>query len=269
MVKIGTVSEGRRVSEMTGTAHNDSRSDRYREESETLKVLSDHIKTQAFLSNLPLFRELESEEIDRLAAKTREVRVKRGDILFQRGDPCLGFYIVVFGQIKLMFITPEGDEKVIEIMGPGQSFGEAVLFLEKPYPVTSQALADSMLLHVGKEAVFEEIERDARFARRVIAGLSRRLHQLISDVEAYSVRSATQRVIGYLLRPDHEHEHDDDSAGATVTLPASKTVIASRLNITPEHFSRVLHDLTASQLLRVDGRVVHILDVERLRGYGG
>ncbi len=241
--------------------------ERCRKESETLKVPSTPIKTQTFLNSLPLFRELDSEEINRLAAGTREVRVQRGDILFQKGDPCLGFHVVVFGQIKLVFITPDGDEKVIEIMGPGQSFGEAVLFLEKPYPVTSQALADSLLLHVAREAVFEEIERDARFARRVIAGLSRRLHQLISDVEAYSLRSAAQRVIGYLLRPDHDH--DDDLSGTTVTLPASKTVIASRLNITPEHFSRVLHDLTASQLLQVDGRIVHILDVERLRSYGG
>jgi len=258
-----------RVCGTTETAHNDARPHGCGKQDERREVQTVPIKSQAFLKNLPLFRELEIEEIDRLAAGTHEVRVKRGDVLFQKGDSCRGFYVIVYGQVKLMFITPEGDEKVIEIMGPGQSFGEAVMFLEKPYPVTSQALVDSMLLHVAKEAVFEEIERDAQFARRVIAGLSRRLHQLVSDVEAYSLRSATQRVIGYLLRPDHEHENGSDSSGTTVMLPASKTVIASRLNITPEHFSRVLHDLTATQLVQVDGRIVHILDVERLRGYGG
>jgi CRP-like cAMP-binding protein len=230
-------------------------------------MLTVPIKSQAFLNNLPLFRELESEEIDRIAAGTHEVRVKRGDMLFQKGDPCRGFHIVVYGQIKLMFITPKGDEKVIEIMGPGQSFGEAIMFLEKPYVVSSQALADSMLLHVAKEVVFEEIERDTRFVRRVIAGLSRRLHQLISDVEAYSLRSATQRVIGYLLGPGPDQQ--DDSGSAVVRLPASKTVIASRLNVTPEHFSRILHELTESRLLEVDGRNVKILDAERLRAYEG
>ena len=154
---------------------------------------------------------------DRVSAGTRELRVKRGDILFQKGDPTRGFYIVVYGQVKLLFITPNGDEKVIEIMGPGQSFGEALMFMEKPYVVTAHALADSMLLHVSKEAVFEEIDRDPKFARRMIAGLSRRLHHLISDVESYSLRSATQRVIGYLLQPDHDH---DEAHGRTVvTLP--------------------------------------------------
>ncbi len=230
-------------------------------------MLTVPIKNQAFLSNLPLFRELESEEIDRIAAGTHQIRVKRGDVLFQKGDPCRGFHIVVYGQIKLMFITPSGDEKVIEIVGPGQSFGEAIMFLEKPYPVSSQALADTMLLHVAKEVVFNEIEHDTRFVRRVIAGLSRRLHQLVSDVESYSLRSATQRVIGYLLRTDPDHE--DDSVDPLVRLPASKTVIASRLNITPEHFSRVLHDLTKADLIEVDGRLVTILNAEQLRDYDG
>lgn len=71
------------------------------------------IKTQAFLSNLPLFRELAPEEIELIAAGTREVRIRRGDMLFQKGDPCRGFHIVVYGQIKLLFMTPQGNEKVI------------------------------------------------------------------------------------------------------------------------------------------------------------
>lgn len=230
-------------------------------------VLTVPLKTQAFLRNLPLFRELAPEEIDRVSAGTLELRVQRGDILFQKGDPTRGFYIVVYGQVKLLFITPNGDEKVIEIMGPGQSFGEALMFMEKPYIVTAHALADSMLLHVSKEVVFEEIDRDPKFARRMIAGLSRRLHHLINDVESYSLRSATQRVIGYLLQPDHD---DDEAHGrAIVTLPASKAVIASRLNITPEHFSRILHELTEAQLIEVAGRTVSILDMEKLRTYEG
>lgn len=230
-------------------------------------VLSTPLKTQAFLRNLPLFRELAEEEIDRVAAGTRELRVKRSDILFQKGDPSRGFHIVVYGQVKLMLITPQGDEKVIEIMGPGQSFGEAVMFMDKPYPVTAEVLVDSLLLHVAKDVVFEEIDRDPVFARRMIAGLSRRLHHLIIDVESYLMRSATQRVIGYLLRPDHEH---DGSGGQTlVTLPASKSVIASRLNITPEHFSRILHELIEGCLIEVTGRTVSILDMDKLRTYEG
>ena len=225
------------------------------------------IKNQSFLANLPLFRELGAEEIERLAQGTRELHVPRGQILFRRGDRCEGLHVVVYGQIKLAFNAADGAEKVVEIMGPGQSFGEAVMFMEKPYPVYSQALADSLLLHIAKAVVFEEIERDPGFARRMIAGLSRRLHGLIGDLEAYSLQSGTQRVIGYLLNA----VPDGAAAGAPVELrlPASKGVIASRLNLTPEHFSRILHELTEAGLIRVDGRSFSILDVDGLQRYEG
>ncbi len=225
------------------------------------------IRIQAFLANLPLFKEFAPAEIDRIAAGTTELHVPRGEILFNKGDACVGFHLVVYGQVKLSFVTPQGSEKVIEIVGPGFSFGEALMFMERPYIVMAQTLADSLLLHVSKHAVFEGLEHDPGFAKKMLAGLSRRLHGLIMDVESYSLQSGTQRVIGYLLRQDEEHANA--AAPYTVTLPTSKAIVASRLNLTPEHFSRILHDLTEAGLIIVDGRDVKIGDVARLRNYTG
>jgi CRP-like cAMP-binding protein len=221
------------------------------------------IKVQDFLSVLPLFSDLAPEDLGEIAAGTTERKVARGEIVFHRGDPCLGFYTVVYGQVKLAFTSPQGGEMVVEIIGPGHSFGVALMFMEKPYIVSAQVLADSLLLHVAKSAVFSSIERDPKFARRMLAGMSRRLHGLISDVEAYSLSSGTQRVIGYLLKGE------DFKNGDQFRLEVSKTVIASRLNLTPEHFSRILHDLSARKLIAVNGREITILDVQRLRDYQG
>ena len=223
------------------------------------------IKTQAFLATLPLFKELAPNEIDRIAEGTTELHVPRGEILFNKGDPCVGFHLVIYGQVKLAFISPQGSEKVVEIVGPGLSFGEALMFMEKSYIVMAQTLADSMLLHVSREAVFAELDRDPKFARKMLAGLSRRLHGLIADVESYSLQSGRQRVIGYLLRQDEEQAAT--SAPYAVKLPTSKAVVASRLNLTPEHFSRVLHDLANAGLIRIEGREVSIVDVAKLRAY--
>lgn len=219
------------------------------------------IKAQEFLARLPLFSDMAPAELDRIAQGTHEVRAERGEIIFRRGDPCVGFHIVIFGQVKLAFMSPQGDEKVVEIAGPGHSFGEALMFMEKPYIVTAQALADSLLLHVEKSVVFAELECDTKFARKMLAGLSRRLHGLIADVEAYSLRSGAERVIGYLLKDDPQAD------GGTLTLQANKAVIASRLNLTPEHFSRVLHVLSSKQLISVSGKIITILDIEKLRDY--
>jgi len=225
------------------------------------------IKTQAFLATLPLFKELAPAELDRLAASTNELHVPRGEILFNKGDPTTGFYLVIYGQVKLSFVTPSGQEKVVEIIGPGNSFGEALMFMEKPYIVMAQTLADTMLLHISKDTVFDEIEREPGFARKMLAGLSRRLHSLISDVESYSLQSGTQRVIGYLLRQDDAM--GADSGPTTLTLPVSKAIVASRLNLTPEHFSRILHELQAQGLIRVEGREVHVVDIADLREHTG
>lgn len=223
------------------------------------------IKTRTFLSKLPLFQEASDEELDRIAAGTVELRVPKGQMIFRRGDPCLGFHAVVFGQVKLAFVSPQGSEKVVDIVGPGMSFGEALMFTDRPYVVYAQALADSMLLHVSKAVIDAEIARDPKLARRMIAGLSRRLHGLVADVEAYSLRSGMQRVIGYLLRDlDNNVE---SGAPVRITLDANKGVIASRLNLTPEHFSRILGELSHENLISVRGAEITILDAERLRAF--
>lgn len=219
----------------------------------------------ALLSAVPLFQELSPQQIASIADSTRLRRATRGEILFRKGEESRGFFVVIQGQIKLGFATPHGQEKVVEVIGPRQSFGEAVMFMNRPYPVFAEALLDSVLLHVARSAVFELLDRDAGFARAMLAGLSRRLHSLVDDVEAYSVRSGAQRVIGYLLQ-----QCGDDTAAArdlTVTLPVSKQVLASRLNLTPETLSRVFHALSEDGLIEVHGRQITTRDLQRLREY--
>ena len=225
------------------------------------------IRIQEFLKNVPLFRELTDAELDRIAAGTAQVRAPAGTILFRRGEPCAGFHVIVYGQVKLAFGAADGAEKVVEILGPGASFGEAVMFLEKPYVVFAETLADSLLLAIGKAGVFAELERNPRFARKMLGGLALRLHGLVHDLEAYTLRSGTQRVIGYLLR-DYS-EVGEPRTPVEVALATSKGVLASRLNITREHFSRILHDLSGAGLIEVHGRIIRILDPERLRAYEG
>lgn len=223
-------------------------------------------KVQAILASVPLFKEMNAEEIDLVARGTRELHLSRGQMVVQRGDPSTGFYLVVHGQVKLAVSSPNGLEKVVHLVGSGQSFGEAVMFMGMPYPVYAQALVDSLLLHISRSVVFEGIDRDTSFCRKMLAGLSSRLHSLIGDVESYSLRSSTQRVIGFLLQ--HEGEAPEAGGKTSINLPASKSVIASRLNITPETFSRALHELITAGLIAVHGREVSILNLEGLRTYG-
>jgi CRP-like cAMP-binding protein len=219
-----------------------------------------------YLAVLPLFSDLDRPELERLAAGCQLRRLGRGDMVFRVGEPCESFHVTVTGQVKLFGISPAGQEKVIELIGPGNSFAEALMFMDKPYFINAQALTDTLLLSVGKAAVLAEIQGDSRFALRMLAGMSRRLHGLVRDVQAYALDSGVQRIIGYLLR-----EQPDDEGAAdrvlTVTLPVSKATVASRLSITPEYFSRVLHELEDAGLIVVDKREIRILDAQRLAGH--
>ena len=214
------------------------------------------------LSQVPLFLQLAPVEIVRIAAGTREKRLAKGETLFQKGDRPTGFYVVITGQVKLALPSSQGAEKVVEIIGPRQSFAEALVFAERPFPVYAEALLDTLLLHINSAVLFELIAEDALFARRMLAGLSIRLHSLIKDVESYSLRSSTQRVIGYLLEHCSAEAGDED-----IRLPASKHVIASRLNLTPETLSRIFHNLVETGLISMSGKSIRIHDLQRLREF--
>lgn len=213
------------------------------------------------LKQVPLFSDLPDENMESIVRGCTDMHVARGEVVFHRGDPCVGFHIVVYGRIKLVFVSAAGVERVVRIVGPGEGFGEALMFMEQDYIVTAVALADTLLLHVGREALFEQLERQPGVARKMLAGLSRRLYSLMGDVEAYTLHSGTQRLIAYLLQEAPAEQ------GQPFRIEISKTVIASRLNLTPAHFSRILRELGDRGLLRVRGREYKILDTEGLRSY--
>ena len=159
-------------------------------------MLKNPIPVSEFLTSLPLFRGLGRAELKRLAAAIHAVDAPKGTVLSRRGDRCSGFYVVVFGQVKLAVQAQRGNEKIF------------------------------------------------------------------AELEGYTLLNGTQRVSAYLL---DQVDGPDDFAAAEITLPVQKGVIASHLNLTHEHFSRILHDLVETGLIEVKGRAVRILDTARLR----
>ena len=228
---------------------------------------ADHFDMPRHLRALPMFRNLSDPERQNVARGCRLRRLARGDMVFRSGEMCESFHFVVSGQVKLYVASATGVEKVIELIGPGHSFAEAMMFLSKPYMLNAQTLSDTLIMTVSKQAVFSEIERDPRFSMHMLSGISHWLHRLLLDVEGYTLHSGLQRLIGYLLR-DVELDQEDDIGTVTVSFPVSKATIASRLSLTPEYFSRVLHQLESEKLIEIDKRELRILDVRRLASFG-
>ncbi len=216
------------------------------------------IPTASLLARLPLFTDLAPAAVERLAAEAVRYRLARGDVLFEQGEPARGVYVVVYGDVKLFATTPSGGRRLTGMAGPGHSFGEPVLFLERPTVVQARAASDALVVLIPKAAVFAEIDGNPKFARQMIAGLSRRVDTLVGELDRQAAGSGTARFAAYLLR------EADGRASYTLTLPATKREIATQLNLTAEHFSRVLRELTAAGLIEVAGRRIVVPDAQRL-----
>lgn len=216
------------------------------------------------LPKFHLFSELDNAQLTYVARETQTLAVARGEILFNRGDAAQGLYLLVSGQIKLAVNSAQGTEKVIGIISPGQVFGEAVIFLDQAFfPIYAQATLDSRLMQVPKWLIFDLLERDITVARKMLAGLSLRNRQLVQDIESVALLTCTQRLIGYLLQCSSEV----NGSSHQIILPASKSTIASLLNLTPETLSRVMLKLQQQGLIEVRGKEITITDIDGLRSY--
>lgn len=219
------------------------------------------------IRNAALFSSLLPEEWQQLVSSVRIRDIKAHDLLFAQGDDAVAFYFVVAGAVRLYRLSPTGDEKVIEILMPGSTFAEAVVFLGGRYPVYAAALVDTKLVEIPTSHFLSLLETNRTIALRMLAGMSARLHQLINDVQALSLETAGQRVAGYILE-----QFPKDVASADIHIPIHKNVLASRLGVKPETFSRVLATLRGAGLIAVAGNDIHVPDraaLERWRDNGG
>jgi CRP-like cAMP-binding protein len=223
-----------------------------------------HHSVAEILSRQPLFRGLSQEELHLIAAGCREFRAGKNEVLFQKGDLPEGMHVLVMGQVKLAIPSAQGSEKVVHMCESGSTFGEAVLFLDRPYPVTAQATTDSVILLIAKRTLLEAMDASPILSRKMLASLSVRLHELLEDMEACTLRGSAQRVVCFLSQSLPAHL---DEGPCEIHLPVSKQTIASQLNLAPETLSRVLGHLAEAGMIKVKGRNITVLDCRKLRTF--
>lgn len=212
--------------------------------------------TLTLLHRSPLFRALEPCQFNALVDSAHLYVLGENEILFQQGQPLEEVFVNVKGFIKLFRLTPNGDEKIVDIIGPGTSFAEAVLFMGgRQYPVHAVALKPATVVGINA-AQYESILRSSIDLCFSMMGLmSRRMHWLLNEVDRLTLHNATFRLLIWLL------ETHDGKQPNRVVLDVPKHVVASRLSIKPETFSRILKRLTEQGLISVHDQYIDLLDV--------
>lgn len=208
------------------------------------------------LASIPLFADIPARHLGELARCTRRVGYDKGQTVFHVGDAARELFFLLSGQIKRATFSAGGNEKVLELIAPGRHFGEAELFGPQLHASFAVAVEPSVLLCVGGDAVRRSLEMVPQFSLRMIGALAGRAIAVESDASASHFRTGCQRVLDYLLA---QLEAPLAPQGeTTLTLAASKQLIASRIGITPETLSRVLRDLSDAGMIVVDGRNIRL-----------
>jgi CRP-like cAMP-binding protein len=185
------------------------------------------------------------------------IDARRGARIVHRGSVLPGIFALDAGIIKLSVSAADGEERVLRVVYPGESFGEPTALVRKPCVYDAFALTEARLLAIPTEAIFALVRRDPRFAQRLVVALAERSFSILNEFAAASTQRSAQRLAGYLASLPR-------SNGA-VQLPVSKTVVAALLGMQKETLSRLLHQLAADGIIGVDGRAIAILDPNRLR----
>ncbi len=220
---------------------------------------------QAILSELHgvyLFEALDDDQLNRVLRTTQKVKLPAKSLLFEAGQPADRFYLVHQGQMKLFSLSMDGDEKVMEIIHQGQTFAEAIMFMQvRRYPVSAEALVETELFSFDMNSFRRILEESQETCFRLMAGMSRRLRARIDEINNLTLHNATYRLVVFLL----EQLPEGAIELAEIHLGTPKSVIASRLSIQPETFSRILTRLSNSGLIQVKGNDITLLDVQGLR----
>ncbi|MBU0501210.1 MAG: Crp/Fnr family transcriptional regulator [Gammaproteobacteria bacterium] len=215
--------------------------------------------TTDLLKHHLLFCNLSEDQMTQVDRHSRLVSYAKGNHVFEQGDAATHFFYLVEGQVKLSIYAASGDEKVIEVIRPGGTFAESLMFRNAPfYPVACQALQDSRLVSIESRAFKLLLRESVDTCLAMLGDLSRRLHGLVSEIDNLSQHSALCRVASYLWTqiPPNTLEFE---------LNVQKQVLASRLSVKPETFSRLIKQLCTDGLIELNGPHVKILNPNGLR----
>jgi CRP-like cAMP-binding protein len=211
-----------------------------------------------------LFEPLNDEQMDQLMGTSQLLSVDKGEPLFRQGEPADSFYFVIAGAVKIYRLTPDGQEKVFEVLGDRQTFAEAMMLMDTPnYVASAEAVGPTQLYRFSNSTYLHLLQSNSRLTLALLGKLCVRLHQRVNEIETLSLKNATHRVVRYLLTQLVRQPTVDSH----FELPMAKQLIAGHLSIQPETFSRIIRRLIDEQIITQDGRHISILDRPRLEQF--
>ncbi len=220
-------------------------------------------KTVDFLREIPVFSGLEQTALERICMQAHDLDAVKAKLLFVSGDPAEFFYVIKSGWVKLFRETLDGNVAIIDILTTGHMFGETSIFEDGAYPYSAEIVEDAAIIALPLADLKQEIENNQQLALAMLTSMARYRKQQEQEIEHRTMQNAPQRIGCFLLRLTRQNE----TGPVTIHLPYDKTLLASRLGMQPETFSRALSKLKEATGIRVKGATIELDNLEQLTNY--
>lgn len=212
---------------------------------------------------LSLFGACSDAFLESLVKQSQTLLLEKGQILFLHEDKAERFYLITKGWIKLFRETLEGNQAIVDILKADQILGETAIFQEDQYPYSAEAAEPAEIISLPLSILKAEIEENPKLALAMLSSMARYRKQQDQELEHLTLQNASQRIGCFLLRLTNQQA----SGEVVINLPYDKTLVASRLGMQPETFSRALGKLKAETGIEIKGAAIKVGNLEDLSTY--
>lgn len=215
------------------------------------------------LHSLPFFTALSHDDITVINPLFRENGYEAGAPIYYAGDAADQLYVVAAGKVKLIRHTLSGQERVLDLLLPGDFFGSLPLMGEAQHSDTAQAHTFCCVLTISTrdfQTILERYPPVSLALLEIVAGRLRAAHEMLHQASAAPVESR----VAALLLSLAERTGEERAEGWLIQMPLGRQDVADMLGITVETASRTLSQFRKDSLIRSGRRWIAIADRARL-----
>ena len=216
-----------------------------------------------FISQVPLFGGLDDAQQVSLQQKMGHTTLRRGETLFDEGDLGDRLYIVTEGKVKLGHTSSDGRESLLAVLGPGEIIGELTLFDPGPRSTTATAVSPASLLYLEHEDLMHVLDTNPTLAKHMLRALAQRLRRTNESLSDLVFSDVPGRVAKALLDLADRFGTATDK-GVHVPHDLTQEELAQLVGASRETVNKSLADFVSRGWIRLEGRAVTLLDVDRL-----
>ncbi len=218
----------------------------------------------SLLGGVPLFASLSEEALRAVEAVCRRRMFKRGETLFYEEDPGNALYIVQTGQVKIVRLAPDGEERILHLEGPGECLGELSLIDGAPRSAKAVALDRVEALVLYREEFLALVDRYPAVARAVMSGLAGMVRRLSEQVQDLTALDVPGRIAKKLLELADSHGQTTPD-GVQIALPLTQQELADMVGATRVAVNQALSWFRGQGILTTNRQGITLRQPEKLR----